>query len=86
MNWTFKTAGADLRLEINNAAELEAMRDALDDPVWLLGATWEVLYTNDFKRTRFQDAFGAWVVRRDGAEVAATLGAAGVAATCEPRV
>lgn len=82
MHWDFKTAGPDLRLEISSAAELEAMRAALDDPLWLLGATWEVLYTNDFKRTRFQDAFGAWVARRDGAEVSATLEAAGVRATC----
>ncbi len=83
MHWTFKTAGPDLRLEINSATDLEAMRDALGDPVWLLGATWDVLYTNDYKRTRFQDAFGAWVARRDGAEVCATLEAAGVQATCE---
>ncbi|WP_436793356.1 hypothetical protein [Actinospongicola halichondriae] len=83
MNWTFKTAGPDLRLELNDAAELEAMRAALDDPLWLLGASWEVLYTNDFKRTRFQDAFGAWVARRDGSEVASMLQAVDVRATCE---
>ncbi len=83
MHWNFKTAGPDLRLEIGSAEELEAMRIALDDPVWLLGATWEILYTNDYKRTRFQDAFGAWVARRDGAEVSATLESAGVRATCE---
>ncbi|MDE0802725.1 MAG: hypothetical protein OSA99_05300 [Acidimicrobiales bacterium] len=78
MRWTFPTAGADLELEINTADDLEALRAALDDPVWLLGASWEVLYTNDFKRSRFEDAFGAWVKRRDGDEVAVTLRDAGV--------
>ena len=84
MRWTFPTAGPDLVLEINDANELESMRSALDDPVWLLGASWEVLYTNDFKRSRFEDAFGAWVKRRDGAEVAATLHDAGVTAKAGP--
>lgn len=84
MRWTFPTAGPDLVLEINGADELEAMRAALDDPVWLLGASWEVLYTNDFKRGRFEDAFGAWVKRRDGAGIAATLSDAGVTARTEP--
>lgn len=83
MHWTFKTTGPDLRLEINSAEDLEAMRQALDDPVWLLGATWEVLYTNDYKRTRFQDAFGAYVARRDGDELADLLRSAGVNATTE---
>lgn len=84
MRWTFPTAGADLLIEINGAEELESMRVALDDPVWLLGASWEVLYTNDFKRSRFEDAFGAWVKRRDGAEVATMLADAGVTASVDP--
>ena len=83
MHWTFETTGPDLRLEIDDAADLEALRQALDDPVWLLGATWEVLYTNDFKRNRFQDALGAYLARRDGAELATTLQDAGVKASIE---
>lgn len=83
MQWTFETTGPDLRLEINDASDLEAVRTALGDPVWLLGATWEALYTNDFKRGRFQDALGAWLARRDGAEVAAAMQAAGVTASVE---
>lgn len=84
MRWTFPTAGADLRVEISGADELEALRAALDDPVWLLGASWEVLYTNDFKRSRFEDAFGAWVKRREGGEVATMLRDAGVTASVDP--
>ena len=83
MQWTFETTGPDLRLEISDAADLEALRIALGDPVWLLGATWEALYTNEFKRGRFQDALGAWLARRDGAEVADVLQAAGVTARIE---
>ena len=83
MQWTFETTGPDLRLEINDAADLEAVRTALGDPVWLLGATWEALYTNDFKRGRFQDALGAWLARRDGAEVVEVMQAAGVTASVE---
>lgn len=81
MQWTFETAGPDLHVQINGADDLEALRAALDDPVWLLGATWEVLYTNDFKRGRFQDALGAYVAKRDGAQLAATLQDAGVKAS-----
>lgn len=84
MRWTFPTAGPDLLLEVNGAADLEAVRAALDDPVWLLGASWDVLYTNDFKRSRFEDAFGAWVKRRDGAEIATALREAGVTASTDP--
>ncbi len=83
MHWTFETKGRDLRIEISGADDLEALRQALDDPVWLLGATWEVLYTNDFKRSRFQDALGAFLARRDGEELARTLQDAGVKATIE---
>lgn len=83
MHWTFETTGANLRIEITGADDLEALRTALDDPVWLLGANWEAIYTNDFKRGRFQDALGAWLERRDGAEVASTLQAAGVNASIE---
>ena len=83
MYWTFETTGPDLRIEISDADDLEALRTALDDPVWLLGATWEVLYTNDFKRGRFQDALGAFLARRDGAEMASTLQDAGVKASIE---
>ena len=83
MQWTFETTGADLRVEISSAEDLEAVREALGDPVWLLGATWEALYTNDFKRGRFQDALGAWLARRDGAEVADTLQAAGAKASVD---
>lgn len=83
MYWTFATTGPDLRIEISDADDLEALRTALDDPVWLLGATWEVLYTNDFKRGRFQDALGAFLARRDGAEMASTLQDAGVKASIE---
>ena len=83
MQWTFETAGPDLRIQIDDAHDLETLRAALDDPVWLLGATWEVLYTNDFKRNRFQDALGAYLARRDGEEIARTLQDAGVKATIE---
>jgi crotonobetainyl-CoA:carnitine CoA-transferase CaiB-like acyl-CoA transferase len=81
VRWTFPTAGDDVVLQIDDAEEFESLRAVLGDPVWLVGASWEVLYTNDFKRSRFEDAFGAWIERRDGASVAAELRAAGVTAT-----
>jgi hypothetical protein len=84
MHWTFETSSEPIRIELNGADDLEALRAALDDPVWLLGATWEALYTNDFKRGRFQDALGAWLERRDGAQIASTLQAAGVNASTDP--
>ncbi len=76
---TFQTADRRrIEVVIPDEAAFEAMRDALGDPVWLVGATWEVLTTNDFKRGRFEDAFGAWAERQDSGELTATLGAAGI--------
>lgn len=64
--------GRWLRVTLPDETTFEAMRHALDDPVWLLGASWELLTTNDFKRGRFDDAFGAWLERQDG-EIARSL-------------
>ena len=60
------------------------MRVALDDPLWLVGATWEILTTNEFKRGRFDDAFGAFVSRQDGHALARRLTDAGVDADLHP--
>ena len=71
--------GGELRIGIGDEATFEALRDALGDPVWLVGATWQVLTTNDFKRGRFVDAFGAWAARQDHGDAATLLRTAGVA-------
>lgn len=52
-----------VRLTIDSGPTLESVRAALDDPIWLIGATWVILTTNDFKKGRFDDAFGAWAER-----------------------
>ena len=77
---TFRTAGDDewLTIRVADAAAFEAMREALGDPVWLVGATWEILTTNEYKRGRFDDAFGAFAERQDGIALADRLAAAGV--------
>lgn len=78
----FRTAdGQRFEVVVPDAETFEAMRDALGDPVWLVGATWEILTTNDFKRGRFEDAFGAWMERQQSQDVSATLGSAGVGMT-----
>ncbi len=74
--------GRWLRVAIPDGATFDAIRDALDDPVWLLGATWELLTTNEFKRDRFHDAFGAWMARQDAEPATALLEGAG--ASVEP--
>ncbi len=74
------TTGDDRRIEvvIADEATFEDMRDALGDPIWLVGATWQILTTNDFKRGRFEDAFGAWLERQEPPAAIKTLRAAGV--------
>jgi crotonobetainyl-CoA:carnitine CoA-transferase CaiB-like acyl-CoA transferase len=70
--------GRWLQVTIPDEAAFEQMRQALDDPIWLLGATWQLLTTNDYKRGRFEDAFGAWLERQGCDEAAGTLRGAGV--------
>ncbi len=78
----FRTAdGQRFEVVVPDEAAFEALRDALDDPVWLVGATWEILTTNEFKRGRFEDALSAWLERQDSTEAVTTLGSAGVGMT-----
>jgi len=70
--------GRWLQVTIPDEGTFEAMRQALDDPIWLLGATWALLTTNDYKRGRFEDAFGAWLERQGCDDAATTLRDAGV--------
>ncbi len=79
---TFTTAdGRALGIFVRDESTFEAMRVALGDPVWLVGATWDVLCTNDYKRGRFVDAFGAWVERQDAGAVEGLLEPVGVVVT-----
>lgn len=79
---TFRTAdGQRFEVVVPDEASFEKLRDELGDPVWLVGATWEILTTNEFKRGRFEDAFGAWMERQDSSDATAILGSAGVTAT-----
>ena len=66
-----------IKAQFPDEATFEQMRQALDDPIWLLGATWQLLTTNDYKRGRFEDAFGAWLERQDCDSAVATLRGAG---------
>lgn len=68
-------------VSIPGALAFEAMRDAMGDPLWLVGATWQILTTNDFKRGRFDDALGAWVVRQSADRVIEVLDGTGVSVT-----
>ncbi len=70
-----------LVVSIPGALAFEAMRDAMGDPVWLVGATWQILTTNDYKRGRFDDALGAWVVRQPVDRVLEVLDGTGVTIT-----
>ena len=72
------TDGLRIEFTIDDEPTLEALRESLRDPVWLLGATWDVLTTNDYKRGRFDDAIGAWMGQNEAADIRATLDAAGI--------
>lgn len=65
-------------VSIPGALAFEAMRDAMGDPLWLVGATWQILTTNEYKRGRFDDALGAWVVRQSADRVVEVLDGTGV--------
>lgn len=82
MEGTYPSASGELTVRLPDPQSFEALRVALDDPLWLVGATWEILTTNEFKRGRFDDAFGAFVSRQDGHTLARRLTDAGVDATC----
>lgn len=76
---TFRSADdRDVVVSIPGALAFEAMRDAMGDPVWLVGATWQILTTNEFKRGRFDDALGAWMLRQPVDRVIEVLGGTGV--------
>ncbi len=79
---TVETAdGGSIEVAIPDEASFEAVRQALGDPVWLVGATWQVLTTNEFKRGRFDDALGAWAARQEAEAVRATLSGTGTSLT-----
>lgn len=84
MEASYRTAteGQWLTVRIPDQGSFEALREALDDPVWLVGASFHLLTTNEFKRGRFDDAFGAYVRLHDGEQLAARLTAAGIDAEC----
>ena len=76
---THQTAdGRWLAVTIPDPTAFESMRLALDDPIWLLGATWDLLTSNDYKRGRFEDAFAAWLERQDADTATTTLRGTGV--------
>lgn len=57
--------GCVVEVSIPDAGAFEALRIALDDPLWLLGATWELLEANEYKRGRLVDALQAWLSHLD---------------------
>lgn len=76
-----ESSGRSMDVHLDDQEGFERLRDALGDPVWLVGATYQILHTNDYKRGRFEDAFGAWLARQDIDAAVALLTAAGITAT-----